>query len=140
MCQRRRGALDCGRVDQASPRKRARRDHGDENDCGCLVSAEGVAQLHMLLTKEEPTIKTTKNTTPPQPAGTKCGGCSECKNTTVPEEPTIKRTKNTTVPEEPETTKNTIPTTTEEPATQINEDAFPHIDEDTLWAGLLELA
>ena len=38
------------------------------------------------------------------------------------------------------TTKNRIPTTTEEPATQINEDAFPQIDEDTLWAGLLELA
>ena len=38
------------------------------------------------------------------------------------------------------TTKNTIPTTTEEPATQIDEDAFPQIDEDTLWAGLLELA
>ena len=123
MFKRRRDALDCGRVGQG--------DNDDEND---RVSAEGVAQLHMLLneptteTTVKPTIKTTKNTTPPQPAGTKCGGCSECKNTTVPEEPTIKRTKNTTVPGEANPTKNTIPTTTEEPATQIHEEAFCQMD------------
>ena len=132
MFKRRRYALDCGRVGQG--------DNGNEND---RVSAEGVAQLHMLLneptteTTVKPTIKTTKNTTPPQPAGNKFGGCSECKSTTVPEEPTIKRTKNTTVPEEPETTKNTIPTTTEETATHIHEEAFSQTD-DALWDGCLK--